>query len=225
MSGTKAEAIAAHAAATGRPCFRFDYSGHGESGGDLAGGTISGWLAEAAQAFSTRAGGPRILVGSSMGGWLALLLLRRLRSADPAAAARIRGLVLIAPAADMTTLVWDRLSDAARRQITAEGCCFEPSRYGPEPYLYTLALIEDGRRHLLLQQGLDLPCPLRILQGDQDPDVSYDHALRTFHALRGDDIRLTLIKGGDHRLSTPRDIALLLATIDELAQASDEERQ
>jgi pimeloyl-ACP methyl ester carboxylesterase len=114
---------------------------------------------------------------------------------------------------------------AARRQITAEGCCFEPSRYGPEPYLYTLALIEDGRRHLLLQQGLDLPCPLRILQGDQDPDVSYDHALRTFHALRGDDIRLTLIKGGDHRLSTPRDIALLLATIDELAQASDEERQ
>ena len=224
MSGTKAEAIAAHAAAAGRPCFRFDYSGHGESGGDLAGGTISGWLAETVQAFSTLAGGPRIVVGSSMGGWLALLLLRRLGSTDPEAAARIRGLVLIAPAADMTTLIWDRLSDAARHEITAQGCCLEPSRYGPEPYLYTLALIEDGRRHLLPQQGLDLSCPVRILQGDQDPDVSYDHVLRTFHALRGDDIRLTLIKGGDHRLSTPRDIALLVATIEALAHDCDSAR-
>src|SRR5262245_54010175 len=208
MTGTKAEAIAAHAIAAGRPCFRFDYSGHGESGGDLAGGTISRWLGEAMQAFTHFARGPRIVIGSSMGGWLALLLLRALQASDPAAAARIRGLVLIAPAVDMTkALMWDRFSDEVRKELLAQGHHLEPSRYGPEPYLYTLALFEDGRRHLLLEDGLDLSCPLRILQGDLDPDVPYEHALRTFHALCGDDIRLTLIKGGDHRLSTPRDIA------------------
>jgi pimeloyl-ACP methyl ester carboxylesterase len=222
MSGTKAEAIAAHAAGSGRPCLRFDYSGHGESAGDLADGTISAWLAEAVQAFTSLTGGRRIVIGSSMGGWLALLLLRRLRASDPDAARRIGGLVLLAPAVDMTkALLWARLSDAARDAITVRGYHLEPSRYGPEPYLYTLALIEDGNRHLVLEQGLDLPCPARILQGDEDPDVAYDHALRSFHALRGDDIRLTLIKGGDHRLSRPRDIALLIATIEELAQASD----
>ena len=222
MSGTKAEAIAAHAAGSGRPCLRFDYSGHGESAGDLADGTISAWLAEAVRAFTTLAGGRRIVIGSSMGGWLALLLLRRLRASDPDAARRISGLVLLAPAVDMTkALLWARLSDAARQAITVRGYHLEPSRYGPEPYLYTLALIEDGNRHLVLEQGLDLPCPARILQGDEDPDVAYDHALRGFHALRGEDIRLTLIKGGDHRLSRPRDIALLIATIEELAQASD----
>jgi pimeloyl-ACP methyl ester carboxylesterase len=223
MAGTKAESIAVHAAATGRPCFRFDYSGHGESGGDLARGTISVWLGEAVQAFTSLAGGRRIVIGSSMGGWLALLLLRRLAATDPAAAARIRGLVLIAPAVDMTkVLMWDRFSDAVRHELTVQGSHLEPSRYGPEPYLYTLALIEDGRCHLVLGEGLDSPCPVRMLQGDQDPDVPHDHALRTFHALRGDDIRLTLIKGGDHRLSTPRDIALLIATIEELALASDQ---
>ena len=121
-------------------------------------GTISGWLAEAVQAFTTLAGGRRIVIGSSMGGWLALLLLRRLLSTDPDAARRISGLVLLAPALDMTrALIWARLSDAARHAITARGYHLEPSRYGPEPYLYTLALIEDGNRHLMLDPGLDLP--------------------------------------------------------------------
>jgi pimeloyl-ACP methyl ester carboxylesterase len=222
MAGTKAESIADHAATAGRPCFRFDYSGHGESAGDLARGTISVWLGQAVQAFTAFAPGPRIVIGSSMGGWLALLLLRRLAATDPAAAARIRGLVLIAPAVDMTKeLIWDHLPDTARHELATQGYHLKPSRYGPEPYLYTLALIEDGRRHLFLTEGLDIPCPLRILQGDQDPDVPFDHALRTFHVLHGDDLRLTLIKGGDHRLSTPRDIALLIATIEELALASD----
>jgi pimeloyl-ACP methyl ester carboxylesterase len=226
MCGTKAEAIAAHATAAGRPCFRFDYSGHGESAGDFAKGTISRWLGEAATAFTTLAAGPRIVIGSSMGGWLALLLLRRLEASDPAAAARIRGIVLIAPAVDMTKeLLWDRCSEAVRREMIEQGYYLKPSLYGPEPYLYTLALIEDGRRHLFLEDGIDLPCPLRILQGDQDPDVPYEYALRTFHALRGADIRFTLIKGGDHRLSSPRDIALLLDTVEALAQASDSARK
>jgi len=226
MCGTKAAALAAHAAAVGRPCFRFDYSGHGESGGDFAAGTISRWLGEASAGFTARATGRRIVIGSSMGGWLALLMLRRLATIDPGAAARIRGLVLIAPAADMTkALMWDRYSDEVRRQMTEQGFTLEPSLYGPEPYLYTLALIEDGRRHLFLESGLDVPCPVRILQGDADPDVPYAHALRTFRALRGPDIRLTLVKGGDHRLSSPGDIALLLETVETLAQASDEGRR
>jgi pimeloyl-ACP methyl ester carboxylesterase len=222
MCGTKAEAIAAHAATADRPCLRFDYSGHGESAGDFAEGTISRWLGEAATAFTTRATGPRIVVGSSMGGWLALLLLRRLQTSDPAAAARIRGMVLIAPAVDMTKeLMWDRYSDEVRRAMSEQGFYLKPSLYGPEPYLYTLKLIEDGRRHLFLDRGLDLPCPLRIIQGDADPDVPHEHALRTFHALRGHDIRLILVKGGDHRLSSPADIALLIDTVEGLAQASD----
>ena len=134
MSGTKAEAIAAHAAGSGRPCLRFDYSGHGESAGDLADGTISAWLAQAVRAFTTLAGGRRIVIGSSMGGWLALLLLRRLRASDPDAARRISGLVLLAPAVDMTkALLWARLSDAARQAITVRGYHREPSRYGPSP--------------------------------------------------------------------------------------------
>jgi pimeloyl-ACP methyl ester carboxylesterase len=222
MCGTKAEAIASHAAAVARPCLRFDYSGHGESAGDFAEGTISRWLGEAVTAFSAYATGPRIIIGSSMGGWLALLLLRRLQTSDPAAASRIRGIVLIAPAVDMTKeLMWDRYSEEVRRAMTEQGFYVKPSLYGPEPYLYTLKLIEDGRRHLFLEDGLDIPCPLRILQGDADPDVPYRHALRTYHAMRGHDIRLTLVKGGDHRLSSPGDIALLIDTVEGLAQASD----
>jgi len=222
MCGTKAEAIAAHAVAAGRPCLRFDYSGHGESAGDFAEGTISRWLGEATTAFTTRATGPRIVIGSSMGGWLALLLLRRLATTDPEAAGRIRGIVLIAPAVDMTKeLMWDRYSEEVRRVMTEQGFYLKPSLYGSEPYLYTLKLIEDGRRHLFLDDGLDVPCPLRILQGDADPDVPFEHALATFHALRGRDIRLTLVKGGDHRLSSPSDIALLLETVEGLAQGSD----
>jgi pimeloyl-ACP methyl ester carboxylesterase len=224
MCGTKAEAIAAHAAAAGRPCLRFDYSGHGESGGDFAEGSISRWLGEAATAFTTRATGRRIVIGSSMGGWLALLLLRRLQTSDPAAAARLRGIILIAPAVDMTkALMWDRYSEEVRQMMTEQGFYLKPSLYGPEPYLYTRKLIEDGRGHLFLEDGLDIPCPLRILQGDSDPDVPYEHALRTFHAVRGTDIRLTLIKGGDHRLSSPGDIALLLDTVEALAWQSDNE--
>ena len=221
MEGSKAEALAALARETGRPGFRFDYSGHGASGGDFLDGSISAWLSEARHMFTRLAEGPRIVVGSSMGGWLALLLCRALMRHDPAAARRIRGLVLLAPAADMTSdLMWSEFPEEVRRELNEKGVWMRPSAYG-EPYAITLRLIEDGRRHLMLEQGLDVHCPVRILQGDEDPDVPAAHAVRVFGALRGADVTLTLIKGGDHRLSTPGNLSLLRETVLRLAERSE----
>lgn len=220
MTGGKAESLAALARREGRSFLRFDYSGHGASGGRFEDGTISGWLAQARHFFE-RCTGPRIVVGSSMGGWLALLLLRQLTVEDPVQAARIKGLVLIAPAADMTAaLMWDTFSPEARAALLTAGVYHRPSAYG-EPYAITMRLIEDGRRHLVLDGGLDCPCPVRILQGDRDDDVPPAHALRLFGALRGDDIALTLIKGGDHRLSTPAQLHMMGETVLRLAQMAD----
>ena len=222
MEGSKAEALAALAGETRRPGLRFDYSGHGASGGQFVDGTISAWLEQSAHMLLTHGRGPRILVGSSMGGWLALLLYRHLQRSDPLAAQDIRGLVLLAPAADMTQdLMWDQFPDEVRREIEEQGVWHRPSAYG-EPYEITRKLIEDGRQHLMLAQGLDMACPVRILQGDQDPDVPASHALRVFKALRGSDVTLTLIKGGDHRLSTPGNLALLRETVLRLAERSEE---
>jgi len=160
-------------------------------------------------------------VGSSMGGWLALLLLRRLLLEDRKQAARIEGLVLIAPAADMTAdLMWDTFAAEARASLNERGFWLMPSRYGGS-YTITAKLIEDGKRHLLLKQGLDCPCPVRILQGDQDLDVPPPHAVTTFGALRGGDITMTLVKGGDHRLSAPSQIALIRETALRLAERAD----
>lgn len=221
MTGSKAEALAALARETRRPSLRFDYSGHGASGGLFVDGTISTWLAQSAHMFLTHARGPRIVVGSSMGGWLALLLYRQLLLHHPAAAQNIRGLVLLAPAADMTqSLMWDEFPEAVRQELEQKGVWLRPSAYG-EPYAITRRLIEDGRRHLMLQQGLDVACPVRILQGDEDPDVPATHAVKVFGALRGADVTLTLIKGGDHRLSTPGNLALLRETVLRLAERSE----
>jgi pimeloyl-ACP methyl ester carboxylesterase len=217
MRGTKAEALAAHAARTGRACTRFDYSGHGESGGRFEEGTISLWLEEALVVFDARAEGPQILVGSSMGGWIALLLARVLAQ-RPGAAARLAGLVLIAPAPDFTEdLMWAEFSPEVRREIEQTGRWLRPSAYGEEPYPITHALIEDGRRHLLLDRPVVVGCPVRILQGVQDPDVPYAHAIKLVSCLAQDDVVLTLVKDGDHRLSRPEDIERLLRTVDELA--------
>ena len=214
MTGTKAGALARHAARQGRQAVRFDYSGHGASGGTLADATIGDWLAETIAVFDRHTSGPQVVVGSSMGGWLALLLARHLAAA---ASERLAGLVLIAPAADMTEdLMWNAYGEDFRREIMAKGAHERPSAYGGEPYLITRALIEDGRRHLVLPAGLTVSCPVRIVQGDADPDVPPAHARRVFDALAGDDIALTLVKGGDHRLSTPRDLALLSATVSAL---------
>lgn len=221
MEGAKAESLATLAGRTGRPSLRFDYSGHGASGGLFTDGTISGWLEQSCHMFLTRAQGPRIVVGSSMGGWLALLLYRHFSRSNPEAARRIKGLVLLAPAADMTAdLMWDQFPDAVRRAVTERGVWSRPSAYG-EPYEITRGLIEDGRRHLMLAEGLTLHCPARILQGDADPDVPPAHAMKLFGALEGEDVTLTLIKGGDHRLSTSAQLQLLGETVLSLAERAD----
>lgn len=222
MTGSKAATLAAIGDALNRPCLRFDYSGHGASGGEFRDGTISKWLAEAVEVFARLGTGPRVVVGSSMGGWLALLLARYLMTNDPEAARRIRGMVLIAPAADMTqALMWDKYDDAIRTTISEKGVYLEPSNYGDEPYAITRALIEDGRKHLVLEDGLDVDFPVRILQGEDDPDVPWQHALKTFQALRGDDVSLTLIKHGDHRLSSERNLEMLRTTCVDLCEGGD----
>ena len=222
MTGTKAECLDGLARERGRPCLRFDYSGHGNSQGRFEDGTLSLWLDEAARVFTGLSQGPMVVVGSSMGGFLALLLLRRLAAADPAAAARIRGLLLIAPAADMTeALLWAEADETARAAIMTEGRWLRPSPYG-EPYPITRRLIEDGRRHLILEDGLEVACPVHILHGEDDPDVPWRHGLRLHQALTGDNVAFTLIKGGDHRLSTPRDLATIASAAEHLAVMSDE---
>jgi pimeloyl-ACP methyl ester carboxylesterase len=217
MRGTKAEALGEHAARTGRAYVRFDYSGHGESGGRFEDGTISRWLDDSLAVFEAYAAGPQIVVGSSMGGWIALLLARAL-AGRPAKNATLAGLVLIAPAPDFTeALMWNVFSPDVKREIEEKGSWQRPSAYGEDPYPITRALIEDGRRHLLLDKPIELGCPVRILQGVQDPDVPYAHAMKLVSCLAQDDVVLTLVKDGDHRLSRPEDIDRLLRTVDELA--------
>jgi pimeloyl-ACP methyl ester carboxylesterase len=219
MKGSKAEALARWAAEHRRACIRFDYSGHGESGGDFAEGTIGRWLEEALAVFASRAQGPQILIGSSMGGWLALLLLRELRrrtTAGEKPAGTVAGLVLIAPAVDFTEeLMWKRFPSATKREIVQKGFWSRPSQYSEEPYPITRALIEDGRQHLILGELIETGCPVRILQGVQDPDVPWQHAVDLSSRLAHDDVVLTLIKDGDHRLSRPEDIERLIAAVAE----------
>lgn len=221
MEGSKAETLASLARDTRRPFLRFDYSGHGASGGDFLDGTISAWLDQSLHMFTRKALGRRIIVGSSMGGWLALLLYRELQLRNLRAMNRVAGIVLIAPAADMTAdLMWDKFPEAVRAELAEKGVWERPSLYG-EPYAITRELIEDGHRHLMLKDGLDLHCPLRILQGDVDPDVPASHGVKVFSALRGPDVTLTLVKGGDHRLSTPGNLELLRETVLRLAERSE----
>jgi pimeloyl-ACP methyl ester carboxylesterase len=218
MKGTKAEALALWARENGRSCLRFDYSGHGESSGDFTAGTIGAWLEDSLAVFDSEAKGPQVVVGSSMGGWLALLLVRELRrrKAEGAApAATVAGLVLIAPAIDFTeVLMWQRFPAKIRQQIATEGVWHRPSDYG-EPYPITRGLIEDGRKHLLLGGMIETGCPVRILQGVQDPDVPWNHAVALTSRLAQDDVVLTLVKDGDHRLSRPEDLERLMRAVAE----------
>lgn len=219
MKGTKAEALDRWAGEPGRACTRFDYSGHGESGGDFAAGTIGRWLEESLAVFSKFCRGPQIVIGSSMGGWLALLMSRELRKQNAAKAeADIAGMVLIAPAVDFTeVLMWRRFTPEIRRQIESEGSWRRPSQYSDEPYLITRGLIEDGRNHLLLGGLIETGCPVRILQGVQDEDVPWQHAVELVSCLARDDVVLTLVKDGDHRLSRPEDIERLIGAVAEFA--------
>lgn len=213
MRATKAEAIADWASRSGRAFVRFDYAGHGESSGDFARWTLSHWLEDALAVIAAHVTGPAVLVGSSMGGWLALLATRRLRERMPEKAPA--GLVLIAPAVDFTEeLMWAQMPDAIRRAILEDGVWNRPSEYAPEPTPITRALIEDGRRLLMFGAPIETGCPVHILQGMKDPDVPHAQALKLVEHLPHDPVVLTLVKDGDHRLSTPDDIARLVAAVE-----------
>jgi pimeloyl-ACP methyl ester carboxylesterase len=216
MKGTKAQALAAWADANGRACVRFDYSGHGESSGEFSDGTIGRWLADSIAVFDAFCRGPQILVGSSMGGWIALLLARELRRRAVPPAAALAGMVLIAPAVDFTeALMWKRLPPEAKRDIEEKGFWMRPSDYDERGYAITRALIEDGRRHLMLDGLIETGCPVRILQGVNDDSVPWQHAVDLTSRLAQDDVVLSLVKDGDHRLSRPEDIDRMIAAIAE----------
>ena len=209
MTGTKALALEAHCQARGRAFLRFDYQGHGASGGRFEDGTIGSWTEDALAVLDAATEGPQVMVGSSMGGWI--MLLAALARPD-----RVAGLVGIAAAPDFTEdLIWDRLSPEARARMLAEGRIEEPSDYG-EPYVYTRALVEDGRSRLLLRGPIPFRGPVRLLQGQRDPDVPWQTALRIAELVDGDDVRTVLLKDGDHRLSRPGDLDLLCRTVDEV---------
>jgi pimeloyl-ACP methyl ester carboxylesterase len=216
MKGTKAVALADWAAQAGRACVRFDYSGHGESEGAFTDGTIGRWLADSLAVFDACCAGPQILIGSSMGGWLALLLTRELKRRQGAGKASVAGMVLIAPAVDFTEeLMWKRFTPEIKRELEDNGVWARPSQYSAEPYLVTRQLLEDGRKHLLLGGLIETGCPVRILQGVEDPDVPWQHAVELTSRLASDDVVLTLVKDGDHRLSRPEDIERMIAAVKE----------
>jgi pimeloyl-ACP methyl ester carboxylesterase len=216
MKGTKALALDAWAAEHGRASVRFDYSGHGESEGKFVDGTIGRWLEESVAVFERFCSGPQVVIGSSMGGWMALLLAREI--AKQPRNASLAGLVLIAPAPDFTEeLMWKGFSPEIRQEIETKGVWLRPSQYGDGvPYPITRALIEEGRHHLLLGSSIEVGCPVRILQGAQDPDVPWRHAFTLVQRLPADDVVLTMIQDGDHRLSRPQDIARIIAAVAEI---------
>jgi pimeloyl-ACP methyl ester carboxylesterase len=220
MTGEKALHVAAWCAANGIACTRLDYSGHGASDGVFADGTIGSWAADALLVLDHVAQGPQVLVGSSMGAWIMLLLaLKRPK--------RTAALVGIAAAPDFTEdLLWGQASEEQRALLAREGRVVVPSAYSDDPNIFTLTLIEEGRRHLVLRQPIPFPGPVRLLHGQRDPDVPWRTSLALAERIAGDDVRLTLVKDGDHRLSRPSDLALLgdvlaevLATVEASAPA------
>jgi pimeloyl-ACP methyl ester carboxylesterase len=209
MEGTKALWLEGWARGEGRAFVRFDYSGHGVSGGQFEEGCIGDW-AEDAAAVLALVNGPAVLVGSSMGGWISLLLARAMPQ-------RIAGLVTIAAAPDFTEdSMWGGFDQATRDRLMAEGQVAIPSDYG-DPYVITRRLVEDGRERLVLRTPLDLPFPVRMLQGTEDRDVDLSVALRLLSHASGPDIRLTLVKGADHRFSTPGCLDLIGQAVTEVS--------
>ena len=213
MQSTKAMALDHWAQQRGQAYLRFDYSGNGESGGDFEHATLSDWLEEALAVIGHATSGPLILVGSSMGGWISLLIAKALQAGSDK---RLSGLVLIAPAVDFTELLmWDLFSPEVKQTITRDGFFMHQSEYGPYPI--TRALIEDGRKHLLFGAPIRPGCPVHILQGMKDDPVPWQHAMRLVEHLPDAETVLTLIKDGDHRLSRPADLEKLVASIETLA--------
>ncbi len=250
MESVKADALAGFARENGAGCLRFDYSGHGRSGGRFENGTIGDWLSQAAAVCAhALVGGPVVFVGSSMGGWIALLLARQLLQAPPypvplpvgrgnsrtSAAANsgvpsplrgegqgegtftcnLKGIALIAPAWDMTRLFWERATLEIRQTIMRDGVYYRPSAYDGVPYPFTRALFEDGERHFFGAGPIPLSVPVRILHGCEDPDIPWRHSLALMDAVACPDMRLTLVKDGEHRLSRPQDLAQLFSILSE----------
>lgn len=210
MTGTKATHLEEHCIRQGVAYTRFDYSGHGQSSGKFADGTIGQWASDAIAILDEIATGPQILVGSSMGGWIMLL-------AALARKERVAGLIGIAAAPDFTEdLMWAQFSEEQKKIIMEQGALIEPTEYGDDPYTITRALIEDGRKQLLLRKPIELGCPVRLVQGMKDPDVPWQTAIRLTEALATDDVRVDLIKTGDHRLSEPDQLDVITKHIDEL---------
>ncbi len=211
MAATKADALAAWAMANGRSFLRFDYFGHGVSDGDFKDGTITRWRADALAVLDELVNGPTVLVGSSMGGWIACL-------AAMVRPERLRALLLIAPATDFTErLMAPELTADARAALARDGVWMRPSAYG-DPYPITQTLFDDGARWSIMPGPVPIEGPVRILQGGADPDVPWPHALELAHAIRSQDVVFTLIKDGDHRLSRPQDLRRLVAMVEELAR-------
>ena len=211
MNGIKATALAGHCRSRDHAFLRFDYFGHGASSGDFRAGTIGRWLEDALAVIDRLTEGPQILVGSSMGGWIALL-------AALARPGRVKALIGIAPAPDFTEdLIWARLSEAQRRELLERGELAAASAYEADPIPITLRLVEEGRRHLLLRGPIRLSCPVRLLHGMEDPDVPYQTSLRLVERLTGIEAVVELIEDGDHRLSRPQDLTRLFAAVDAMA--------
>lgn len=241
MVSLKANALAEWTAARGLGLTRFDYSGHGQSSGQFEDGTIGTWLEDAATVFQEVTSGPQILVGSSMGGWLALLLLRQALEAKAAraeqtakagqtalrgagaspqyAATRIKGLVLIAPAWDMTEeLMWKSATPKIIEEMERTGRYLRPSDYDDDPYIITRQLIEEGRNHLIKRAPFNPGLPISILHGKLDPDVPFDHSLALKALLPGNHIAITAVPDGEHRLSRPQDLDLLCRLIEDMME-------
>ena len=207
MTGTKALVLEAFAKARGQAFLRFDYQGHGQSSGAFVDGCIGLWHSDALAVIDAQTEGPQILVGSSMGGWMMLLTA-------VARPERVAGLVGIASAPDFTEdLMWPSFSEEVRETLRRDGIHREPTAYGEEPYTITMKLIEEGRNHLLLRDRLAITAPIRLLHGMADRDVPYELSLRIATHVESEDVQVHLIKDGDHRLSTDRDLAILTSTI------------
>jgi pimeloyl-ACP methyl ester carboxylesterase len=212
MTGTKAMALEDWARHSGRAYLRFDYLGHGQSSGRFEDGTIGRWLDDSLAVIDAQTTGKLVLVGSSMGGWLSLLVALQRPE-------RLAGLVLIAAAPDFTErMLLKGLSPADRETLQREGRLERPSQYSPEPSVFTWKLIDEGRNHLVLDKKLALPCPVRLLHGQSDPDVPWEYSLQIAQHLEAPEVITTFVKGGDHRLSTPADIERLTATVEELTR-------
>lgn len=211
MEGGKALALEASCKRAGRAFVRFDYQGHGHSSGQFADGTIGLWLKDALAVIDQLTQGPQILVGSSMGGWIALLAAKARR-------ARVKALVGIAAAPDFTVRHWAELSMDDQQTILRDGKLEVYSDYGPDPYVFTKALFDDGWQNRVNNGPINLNIPVRLIQGMRDPDVPWQTATEIADNLTGDDTEVILVPGGDHRLSEPNDLKRLVRVVNQLAR-------